>query len=480
MKKVIYAFCTAALFGCSQFPIQSSENKEVSNQKDQLIVTYPPAGKLIAVADLKQDLKKISSRLDTIHPAPSFTMKLSEVKAQIERLKNGINSPMTQLEAWRYLSQLNPTFNDGHMVISFPQYKNAKSAHQQAGGKLFPLDVTINYNKRLFVTSKSKLAPEINIGDEITGINGEPANQVTDALLSRMHGDNAENQRALAASRFSKMYWLLYGDSNTYQLDIKNDKGTRRVTISGKALESGSSDNSINQFVKREVLNNQIGYLRIDRFYYSKEHEQPYFDFMNETWQTFKQANVQDVIIDVRDNPGGTDHYWQLGIAPYVANEPFPFLSTFKMRMTERNLRLGPISGEPGTIAEGTFDQLVPVDNHQGLRIPGKAYLLMSHRSYSSTILFLSAFKDSQQAVIAGESNARSCTTGRIETINLPGSGLELTMPTLIFTRPSGNALCQQSIQPDLSIIDDPLNERAAISKLANLITELRSKERIQ
>jgi len=98
----------------------------------------------------------------------------------------------------------------------------------------------------------------------------------------------------------------------------------------------------------------------------------------------------------------------------------------------------------------------------------------MGPRSYSSAILFLTALKDAKQAVIAGQSSARSCTTGRIETITLAGSHLELTMPTLIFTRPAGNTRCHQAIEPDIFISADAINSPKAITELAKVITENR------
>jgi len=107
--------------------------------------------------------------------------------------------------------------------------------------------------------------------------------------------------------------------------------------------------------------------------------------------------------------------------------------------------------------------------------LQGKAYLLMGPLSYSSTNLFLTALQDSGQAVIAGQSSgARSCTTGRIETSLLPGSKLEITLPTLIFTRPAGVELCHQPIKPDIYIADEPSNPAIATSTLAELIFDRR------
>ncbi len=453
--------------------VKASENttaiidKEISETQ----LKQPHAGDLITVKDLQKDLAQLKTLLDSTHPDPNFTMDLSDVKFQINKLSENITTPLTHLDAWKYLSQLNPYFQDGHMVISFPDSSKHLDNHIKNGGRLFPFKVQIDKSHRIYITDIQDTAKDIKIGDEITSINGVKASKVAQTILNRMHGDTDNHRLALASDRFSKMYWMLYGDTGHYQIEIQKNNEQHRYSVIGSNKNITISEPALSDLVERKVLENEIGYLRIDRFYYKPEHEKPFFKFMEETWQEFHDADVQDVIIDVRNNPGGTDHYWQIGIAPYVATEPFLFVSQFKMRLTERNLRLGPIKGELGSIVEAPFEHLVQVTGHEDLRIPGKAYLLAGPLSYSSTVLFLTAFQDAKQALIAGqESGARSCTTGRIQTLNLSGSKLELTLPTAIFTRPSGGDLCHDPIKLDLVVPGDPTDPSIAVNNLAKQI----------
>lgn len=475
MKNILLVFSIITLSVCSN--IQPSKSTELVNKKGitQTHDKYLPEGDLIPVENLQKDLLDLKIRLDTIHPDPSFTMDLAEVKSQIDKLSIGILAPMTQLESWKHLSQLNPYFQDGHMMIAYPNAKKHMNAHIDNGGRIFPVKVEIDESHRLFVIDIKNVESGITVGDEIFSINGVAVSEVVKAILSRMHGDTDTFRRALASDRFSQMYWMLYGDKGDYQIGVINNSKKSFYSIVGRKKISADQTIDLDDIVQRKILDDRIGYLRIDRFYYAPEHETAFFQFMKESWQAFHNANVQDVIIDVRKNPGGTDHYWQQGIAPYVASEPFLFLSKFKIRMTERNLHLGPFKGDLGSIVEAPYEQLVPVNGHENLRIPGKAYLLMGPLSYSSTILFLTAFQDSGQAVIAGQSGgARSCTTGRIDISNFSGSKLELVLPTLIFTRPSGKDLCHKSIKPDLFIADVPSDPAIAVAKLAKIIVTKR------
>lgn len=457
------------LSGIASVQAKSIETESDSNLK------LPPQGDLISVEDLQNDVAELQTLLSTVHPEPSFTMDTTEVELQLDKLTQEIVEPMTQLEAWQYFSLMNPLFNDGHMLISYPEYNQRLSDHIDNGGRFFPLQVGIDESQNIYVTGIENRDEDIKVGDKITAINGIAAAEIVGNILNRMHGDTPSNRRAFGAERFAKMYWLLYGDTGHYQVDIDDNGKLKRYSIIGSNNRTESENSEIGDFVQRKILANDIGYLRIDRFYYSPDHEEPFFNFMEESWLEFHNANVQDVIIDVRNNPGGTDHYWQLGIAPYVADESFLFLSGFKIRMTERNIRLGPFQGELGAIVEGSYDDLVAVEKENDLRIPGKAYLLMGPLSYSSSVLFLTAFQDSDQALIAGESSgARSCTTGRIQTSTFDGSKLELTMPTAVFTRPAGPDLCKKPIQPDILISDEPSDPDAAVTQLVESIVDRR------
>lgn len=475
MRNLLLILTIVVLSACSNKQPSTSTELMTVLSPDQIEVKRPLAVELVSVDGLNKDLTQIESLLDSVHPSPSFTMDVAEVKFQINELKKEIKTPMTRREAWKLLSQLNPYFQDGHMVISYPDFIQQQHQHIDNGGRMFPVEVQIDKSHHIYVTDTKGINKGVEVGDKITAINGVDASEIIKSMLTRMHGDTVSNRLALLSDRFANMYWLLYGDTGHYKIDFKRNNVHGQYSAIGNRKKLGDISSNLTSFVERKLLANNIGYLRIDRFYYAPEHEKGYFDFMEESWLAFKKANVQDVIIDVRNNPGGTDHYWQQGIAPYVANKPFPFLSHFKIRLTEGNLARGPIKGELNSLVEGPFNQLVPIKPENDLRIPGKAYLLMGPLSYSSTILFLTAFQDSNQAIIAGQSSgARSCTTGRIETKILSESNLEITLPTLIFTRPSGNESCHQPIKPDIFIPDNRADPILAVKKLAKEITRNR------
>ncbi|NOU50702.1 peptidase S41 [Pseudoalteromonas sp. JBTF-M23] len=420
---------------------------------------------------IQADLTQIPELINAIHPDSSHSIAPLVLRQRIDELSKGVKSPMTELEAWRHLSQLNPYFQDAHFVITYPNIKQRIKQHLKNGGKLFPLKVYLDDKQRLRVQQTYTQNRAVKANDEIISINGVSSIEVVNSILSRMHGDTERFRKSLASKRFSQMFWLLYGDSGSYAIEILHNNKVLNYSLQGTSTYA--TDVELVKLVDRKILKGNIGYLKVDRFIFVPEQEKAFFDFISETWSWFKHKHVKDVIIDVRENQGGTDHYWQLGIAPYIAQESFPFLSHFKIRLTERNLKLGPVQGEQNSVLEGPYNQRVPVDKHRGLKIDGNAYLMIGPRSYSSTLLFLTAIQDAKQGIIVGESNgARSCTTGRVESRTLTETGLLLTVPSLIFTRPSGSELCSRPIVPDLRIEYDDSQPEAQLNQLVDYILQ--------
>src|SRR5690606_24815409 len=160
------------------------------------------------VEDLRNDLTELNTLLDSVHPDPSFTMDVAEVKFQIDKFAKKITAPMTQLEAWKYFSQLNPYFQDGHMAIFYPDYSQRLGQHIDNGGRVFPVKVNIDKSHDLYVTAVQNVDEGIKAGDKIVAINGVDASDIVEGILNRIHGDTVSNRLAIASERFAKMYWL--------------------------------------------------------------------------------------------------------------------------------------------------------------------------------------------------------------------------------------------------------------------------------
>src|SRR5262245_60826292 len=102
-------------------------------------------------AQLQQDLQFLRSAIENTHPEPALGSGQQAYEQAFAAAQAKLGQPLTRDEAWRALAAMNPAFNDAHMGVVFPDWRAEARAHLQAGGKLFPFEVTIDQQGRLFI-----------------------------------------------------------------------------------------------------------------------------------------------------------------------------------------------------------------------------------------------------------------------------------------------------------------------------------------
>jgi carboxyl-terminal processing protease len=204
------------------------------------------------------------------------------------------------------------------------------------------------------------------------------------------------------------------------------------------------------QSVKSSILEKQWGYLRISQFQSqtgqdAKEHIEKMLD---------KSLNqLQGLIIDLRDNPGGVLQS-AVDIADLFLNE-------------------GLIVYTKGRAAESQES----FNAHADVYFTGKPIVvLINSGSASASEIVAGALQDHKRAVIAGTT---SFGKGSVQVIlELPNDrGMKLT--TARYYTPSGRSIQAEGIKPDIIIQDASitLNEKQAIYKEANLTKHLENND---
>ncbi|MFV3131689.1 S41 family peptidase [Niveispirillum sp. KHB5.9] len=414
---------------------------------------------------VRADLKRVLASIEELHPDPGFTMDHKAVAAMAADIEAGLTSPMTRREAWRALARLNPLLGDGHMLVAFPDRMAALQAHIQAGGRLLPIDVRIDAEGRLVLTKPAAGRP---VGTQVTDIDGKPASALAGAILARTHGDSPAHARALAGDRFALFHWLMFNGGPEYHIGFAPGDS---VTLPGR----DSIPTAINpepafaDTVSDAILPGNIGYLRVDSF--DGAGLEAFRAYTTDLFTRFRAASVQDLIIDLRFNPGGDDKLWTEGLAPYFATKPYRIYSQAAVKLHKSIAKPDEAVGSVKVIEGKRYYQPAP-DNPA--HIPGRAWILAGTRSYSSAILMLTAMQDQGVATIAGQpTGGRSCSSGRVRRVALEGAGLAAFVPDVLFTRPSDQG-CTQPVIPDLTVAEDEADPMAAVTALAGMIRQRR------
>lgn len=167
-----------------------------------------------------------------------------------------------------------------------------------------------------------------------------------------------------------------------------------------------------------------------------------YAQFVKEAFARFKEAEVEAVVIDMRDNPGGNSLVGDT-ILQYLTDKPYRMVASVNVKVSEqskaRELRLNNyrIEDPVGTILrfDGEFKMPAP----SPLNFNGDVYVLTSRCTASSAMRFASVIKDFEFGTVVGEETGGLPTNfGDFITFNLPETNLELRVSHKYFVRPGG------------------------------------------
>jgi len=423
---------------------------------------------VITPADVRADLTYLLSKLDTLHPAMASLMDRHAIDHLAATIGENLPGTMSRKEAWAAMARLNPLLGDGHTLVQYPELATQLAAFTRDGGRLLPDVFWIDQSGQLVLRRRIAGMPP---GTHVLAVEGTPGGQLVATMLERAHGDSQSFRRALVSTRFPAFYWLLHGGQAQYRLELRDGRRIRTITLAGSSLLPTTLRPEVPfaSLFSSVVLPGRIGYVRVASF------DGAYLDefraFSARVFAAFRRAGVRDVIIDVRDNPGGDDVNWITGLAPYFANKAFRTFGEAKVTVTPENADPGDVIGSVQTIVSR---RTYPSSAETPDRVEGTMHLLAGTSTYSAAMLLLTTAQDQELAVIAGQpTGGRSCTTGRGVRVALPRTGLVAVIPTVYFIRPS-KVGCSEPVNPSLLIADDPFDPQRSVRELAAAIRKRR------
>jgi C-terminal processing protease CtpA/Prc len=191
--------------------------------------------------------------------------------------------------------------------------------------------------------------------------------------------------------------------------------------------------------------------------------------------------HTQNVIIDLRGNPGGDDSFSDPMVA-YFASKPFWFCSRFSVKTSEltkkfrvgvtdttlKDIRAAILSHNDGEV----FDTPLPTYSPRtdSLKFTGHVYVLVNRRSFSNATTTAALVQDYHFGKIVGETTADRPTLYAAEhDFKLPHTQLTVTYPKAYMIRPNGST-SRSGVVPDYTFKDDGLGKE---DKTLNYTLEL-------
>jgi len=397
-------------------------------------------------AELKQDLKIARQALEESHAGFYRYRSKVETDQSFIKLEQQLNKNMTELEFLKVLNPFLAGIKDGHTKFHRDGKPDDHYAFHEQG--YFPFQLYF-VNEKAFIKSTYLQGKGFAPGTEIISINKQPITAVIKTLFQEIFADGeVTSSKYQELNQYFEGYYANFiGVSKSFQIGYLDSKGKRQTgTYPSVAKEHIKKEQSKQELLSITYPQPGTALIRIPVFF-DRVGNISFEDFLKNSFAEIKKQNISSLILDLRDNEGGSE---KLGILlySYLTDKPFNYYD----RLTVASK--GPFSfASHATFPQSMNEMLKYVEQDGGefrfkllpglgLQQPqpetfnGKVFLLQNGRSFSVTSEFAAIAKTNKRALVLGEESGgayKGNTSGDFARVTLPNTKLGLDIPLLAF-----------------------------------------------
>jgi len=445
MKNIIYLFILIIGFS-NIFAQQSTYNLEQ---------TYP-------VQALKADLSILKKQLETVHTGLYTYTPKTEMDRYFQQLENSIEQPMTGLTFFRLLLPLSAKIRNGHTRFLPP---SSYLDEMTATWKFFPFEVYWDKDQ-LYILRNLSTHEEIPEGTIIETINGEKATSIFQEISQQLSRDgyNTSAPNTNAYENFAALYASIKDLPEVFELTLtlKDETNTTlsvaaRTQAALRATKKARYKNSPPSWEDNKdglnlTIKDSIATMTIRSFnsnYAKQQGKKNFKHFYKKSFEQIVAANIEHLIIDLRNNGGG-DPMPTIELFAHLHPEPFTFykaVTSNVQRVPDKQLYqtsfferlIYPLAFKkqgdiyvPNWIARLAGLKGLKPSKPNTPYYAGKVYVLTNARSFSATGEMTAIIKTHNRAIFIGEEaggNPNLNTSGFQFVLTLPNTGNIIVLP---------------------------------------------------
>ena len=386
--------------------------------------------------ELNADLVFLNKSLKKYHPQLYTYISKDSMDILVEKLKSEIDNTLTLQKFYGLASKLTDAVDCSHTGVRLPiTYQNLANRL----GNYFPLKLFFVKGKAFYVAGCRKTDDPILPGQEIISINDAPVDQIIAQIFYFIPSEacNSTTKYNELNKRFNELFHLL-DDSEQFTIKFKSKDSIKSITLSSSNLadiDYGTIDK--NKLVDFTYINNKtIGVIKVSSFAIPEMDH--YFYQLDSIFRDLKTENIQNLILDLRDNSGGH---------PIFAAQLFSYLTDREFIYFKRNEEVK------------DFEPLYNTMQPNKLNFNGNVYVFINGGCLSTTGHLISLIKFHTNAKFVGEEPGSTfrCNDFSIQ-MALPKTGILVNVPRTTFeTSVSGFTLCEPfplDFKADTNIID--------------------------
>jgi len=487
--------------------------------------------KKIQSSELKKDVDFAYKKLQRFHPHLYWYISKPQLDQKFDSLKQSITEPLTPNQFYFRLSPVIASINEGHLRLRALPRQYSKSEQKELKTKK-PLFAMMEYkiiDNRMFVTQNKQNVGNIKPGTEILKINSENVSNLTDRYrkLFSSDGYNKTFQKYFMNLAFFNFYTLENGYLDSAKLvtkmdnkisdivirrqkktdqELTKDKVQPKVTTFQKVRDYDLDSKSYNRSLKFLKSDSSIAYIRIKTFSATLSRA-----FYSESFAKIKKAGSEYLILDIRDNLGGSLSEINT-LYSYLSDKKFTLIKVPEMTSKTSGMHQNYFRGQtvfssiftavgyPFFLA-GNYFLSSKKDQRYYFRefasrptrpkanaFRGKIYVLVNGASFSASAILSAKLKYEKRAVIVGEETGGAndgTVSGVNNTVTLPNSklilpiGLFLIRPNIEFENEGRGVIPDFPVDPDfgnltssedkiLKWVLDDINFRKSVSEKMN------------
>lgn len=268
-----------------------------------------PSKEEFTETQLQTDFDLVVESIHEVHPATyQFISQdsLSNIASAIRsQFSDGMTAEAFQVLVRQYVAHI----QCGHLTVlpSSEWY-----AYQRDSSKLLPFEIWIAGGK-LFIREGWDEESLLQVGAELLSIDQRPASEIIAEMgsIQERDGQTMTFVTSKMERTFRTYYLFLYGNQETYEVDLLNPDGTKTTTTVAGGLRKPRVGSAGANPKKGEIRTSTA------TFYLSEEQadlaildinsfpRQGFRQFYDEVFGSIEENNINHLVLDLRNNGGG-------------------------------------------------------------------------------------------------------------------------------------------------------------------------------